>query len=583
MTRELDYDVIVIGSGFGGSVTALRLTEKGYRVGVIEAGRRFADDEFPQTSWKVRDYIFDPRVGCYGIFRLTPLKNVLVLTGAGVGGGSLGYANTLYQPPSSVYADAQWAHITDWEAELAPHYDQARRMLGVTTYPGMSPSDRIMLEVAEQMGIGDTFTSADVGVFFGADGARPGSEVPDPYFGGAGPSRRSCTHCGECMTGCRHNAKNTLVKNYLYLAEQAGAEVHPLTTVLRVRRTPQGYAIDTEPTGARGRSKRSGARTFKAEQVVFAAGALGTARLLHAMRDDGALPNISPRLGKLTRTNSEAILAARSRRKDVDFTRGVAITSSIHPDEHTHVEPVRYGKGSNLLSLLGAVLVDGDSEGARVKARWRTGVGVMWRARRDLATLHNPKHWSEQTIVLLVMQSLDNSISTILKRRPFGRRVLTSRQGEGEPSPTWIPAGHDVARRVADQIGGIPGGTTSDLINMPVTGHLIGGCVIGDSARTGVVDAYHRLYGYDGLHVVDGSTVSVNLGVNPSLTITAQAERAMSMWPNYGELDARPAMGSKYVPIRAIAPKNPVVPQAAPGALRLPILDVISSTDAEGD
>jgi cholesterol oxidase len=485
-----------------------------------------------------------------------------------VGGGSLGYANTLYQPPDSVFADPQWAHITDWRAELAPFYDQAKRMLGVITYPGMSPSDRVMKDVADQMGIGDTFTRADVGVFFGAEGSRPGSEVPDPFFGGVGPSRRSCTHCGECMTGCRHNAKNTLVKNYLYLAEQAGTEVHPLTTVTRVRRTPQGYSVDTEPTGSRGRRRKDGAKTFKAPQVVFSSGALGTARLLHAMRDGGALPEISPRLGKLTRTNSEAILAVRSRDKNADYTRGVAITSSIHPDAHTHVEPVRYGKGSNLLALLSAVLVDGEQG----RPRWRSGLGVMWRTRRDLKTLHNPKHWSEQTIVLLVMQSLDNSITTILKRRPFGRRVLTSRQGDGTPNPTWIPAGHDVARRVAEHIGGIPTGTTSDLINMPVTGHLIGGCAIGDSKRTGVVDPYHRLYGYEGLHVVDGSTVSVNLGVNPSLTITAQAERAMSMWPNRGEIDVRPALGAPYERVAAIAPTHPVVPTAAPGALRLPII-----------
>ena len=568
MTREIDYDVIVIGSGFGGSVTALRLTEKGYKVGVLEAGRRFADNDFPTTSWHVRDYIFDPRVGCYGIFRLTPLKDALILTGAGVGGGSLGYANTLYQPPDSVFTDPQLAEITDWREELAPFYDQARRMLGVATYPGLSPSDRVMRDVATEMGIGDTFRRADVGVFFGAEGVRPGTETPDPFFGGAGPSRRSCTHCGECMTGCRHNAKNTLVKNYLYLAESAGATVHPLTTVTRVRRTPQGYSVETVPTGAHGARKRAGSRTFKAPQVVFAAGALGTARLLHTMRDSGTLPEISPRLGRLTRTNSEAILAARSRDKNADYTRGVAITSSIHPDDHTHVEPVRYGKGSNLLSLLSAVLVDGEAN----TPRWRSGLRVMWRSRRDLAVLHNPRHWSEQTIVLLVMQSLNNSITTSMKRRAFGRRVLTSAPGEGEPNPSWIPQGHEVARRVAEHINGVPTGTTSDLINMPVTGHLIGGCVIGDSASTGVVDGYHRLYGYEGLHVVDGSTVSVNLGVNPSLTITAQAERAMSMWPNRGEADHRAPLGSPYVRVAPIAPKNPVVPEAAPGALRLHVV-----------
>jgi cholesterol oxidase len=552
------YDVVIIGSGFGGSVSALRLVEKGYRVAVLEAGRRFADDEFAKTSWHVRDYLFAPSVGCTGIFRMTPLKDALVLSGAGVGGGSLGYANTLYQPEDEVFANSL---IT--ADELAPFYDQAKRMLGVATYPAMTPADRVMRAVADDMGIGDTFRRAEVGVYFGAAGSGRGIDAPDPYFGGVGPARRSCLHCGECMTGCRHNAKNTLVKNYLYLAEQAGAEVFPLTTVRRVRRKPGGYAVDTMRTGS-----RRGNRTFSADQVIFAAGALGTAKLLQVMRMDGALPNISARVGKLTRTNSEAILAARARRSDVDYTRGVAITSSFHPDEHTHVEPVRYGKGSNLLSLMGAVLVDGDQR----MPRWLAGLREMWRLRRELPHLHNPKHWSEQTIVVLVMQTLDNSITTSLKRRWFGRRTLTSTQGDGDPNPTWIPAGHEVTRRVADKIDGVAGGAVGDFVNVPVTGHLIGGCAIGATPDTGVVDRYQRLFGHDGLHVIDGSTVSVNLGVNPSLTITAQAERVMAMWPNRGEVDQRPPLGSSYRRVAAVAPKNPVVPEAAPGALRLPII-----------
>ena len=286
------------------------------------------------------------------------------------------------------------------------------------------------------------------------------------------------------------------------------------------------------------------------------------------MKQDGALPHLSDRLGKLTRTNSEAVLAARSRRSDVDYTKGVAITSSIHPAPQTHVEPVRYGRGSNLLSLMGAVLVDGDGTGPR----WRAGLREMWRLRRDLPRLHNPRHWSEQTIVLLVMQSLDNSITTVLRRRRFGRRTLTSTQGEGEPNPAWIAAGHDVARRVADKIDGVPGGSVGDLIDMPITGHLIGGCAIGTSPATGVVDPYHRAFGHPGLHVIDGSTVSVNLAVNPSLTITAQAERAVSMWPNRGEPDPRPPLGAAYERVAPVAPKNPVVPEAAPGALRLPVI-----------
>jgi cholesterol oxidase len=552
-----DYDVLVIGSGFGGSVTALRLTEKGYRVGVLEAGRRFADYEFAKTSWRVRDYLFAPALGCRGIQRITLLRDVMVLTGAGVGGGSLVYANTLYEPPEAFYRDPQWADITDWRAELAPHYDQARRMLGVARYPRTTPVDLVIRSVAEDMGVGSTYHPADVGVFFGSG---PGQQAPDPFFGGLGPARTGCTHCGECMTGCRHNAKNTLVKNYLYLAEQAGAVVHPLTTATDVRPLPTGgYEVRTRRTG----SHRS--RTFSAEQVVFAANSLGTQRLLHRLRDRGRLPGISDRLGTLARTNSEAVLAVKSRTDDVDYSAGVAITSSIHPDDSTHVEPVRYGRGSNLMGLLMTVLVDAE-HGRR---RWLLGLRELVRRRADLRRLLNPRRWSQRTVALLVMQSLDNSLTTYTRRGLFGRR-MTTRQGVGEPNPVWIPTGHEVTRRVADKIDGIPGGAWPDLANIPLTGHFIGGCPIGTTAATGVVDPYHRLFGHEGLHVVDGSTISANLGVNPALTITAQAERAMSLWPN--KADPRPALGTPYERVAPVAPRNPVVPVSAPAALRLPLI-----------
>ncbi|KAA9161346.1 GMC family oxidoreductase [Amycolatopsis acidicola] len=554
----MDYDVLVIGSGFGGSVSALRLTEKGYRVGVLEAGKRFADKDFAKNSWHLRDYLFAPGAGCYGIQRITMLRDVLVLTGAGVGGGSLVYANTLYEPPEAFYRDSQWGHITDWRDELAPHYDQAKRMLGVSEYPRVSPSDEVMHGVAEDMGVSETYHPAQVGVFFGGE---PGARVADPFFGGLGPARNACTHCGECMTGCRHNAKNTLVKNYLYLAEQAGATVHELTTVTDVRPRPGGgYTVHVKRTGTRV------TRTFTAEQVIFAAASLGTQRLLHRLRDNGSLPFLSQRLGMLSRTNSEAVLAAKARGDDVDYSAGVSITSSIHPDAHTHIEPVRYGHGSNLMGLLMTVLVDAK----KGRPRWLLGLREMVRYRKDLRRLLNPRHWSERTIALLVMQSLDNSLTTYTKRGLFGRR-MTTRQGIGEPNPVWVPAGHEATRHVAERIDGIPGGAWSDFVNIPLTGHFIGGCAIGDSAESGVVDPYHRLYGNPGLHVVDGSTISANLGVNPALTITAQAERAMSLWPNKGEADQRPPLGARYVRLRPVAPKNPVVPEAAPGALRLSI------------
>ncbi len=553
----MHYDVLVIGSGFGGSVTALRLTEKGYRVGVLEAGRRFADHEFAKTSWRVRDYLWAPALGCYGIQRITLLKDVLVLSGSGVGGGSLVYANTLYEPPERFYRDPQWADITDWRAELAPFYDQAKRMLGVTRYPTITPADRVLGAVAGALGVGDTFRPTDVGVYFG-DG--PGKKAADPFFGGAGPDRTGCTHCGSCMTGCRQGAKNTLVKNYLYLAERAGAEVHALTTATDVRPRPGGgYTVHTRRTGG------VRTRTFTADQVVFAAASLGTQRLLHRLRDRGSLPGISGRLGTLARTNSEAVLGVKTRTDGVDHSVGIAITSSMHPDPTTHIENVRYGRGSNIMGLLMTVLVDPETG----RRRWALGLKEMVRRRRDLPRLLSPRRWSERSIGLLVMQSLDNSLTTYTKRGLFWRRKMTTKQGIGEPNPVWIPAGHDVARRMAEEIDGIPGGAWTDLANIPLTGHFIGGCPIGTSPETGVVDPYHRLFGHDGLHVVDGSTISANLGVNPALTITAQAERAMSLWPNKGEADPRPPLGAAYERVRPVPPGNPVVPVSAPAALRI--------------
>ncbi|MBO3737893.1 GMC oxidoreductase [Actinoplanes flavus] len=549
-----DYDVLVIGSGFGGSVTALRLTEKGYRVGVLEAGRRFTDEQFAKTSWRLRDYLYAPAFGCYGILRLTLLRDVMIMSGAGVGGGSLGYANTLYEPPDAFYADPQWSGITDWKAELAPYYEQAKRMLGVTVNPVETASDRALRAVADDMGVGHTYRHTPVGVLFGDE---PGVPVADPFFGGAGPDRRTCTLCGSCMTGCRGNAKNTLVKNYLYLAERAGAEVHPLTTVRAVRpRDGGGYLVETRRTG--GLAKR----TFTAEQVVFAGGALGTQRLLHRMRDRGLLPDVSPRLGELSRTNSESILGARTRRTDRDFSHGVAITSSIHPDPVTHVEPVRYGPGSNLLALLATALVD---EG---RPRWWQAVTTIAKAGRDARLYLSPRNWSKETVVLLAMQPLDNSITVHTRRGLFGRRI-TSRPGIGEPNPVWVPAAHDVARRVAAEVDGVPTGSYTELVGRPVTGHFIGGCAIGADPSQGVVDPYHRLFGHPGLHVIDGSVVAANLGVNPSLTITALAERAVALWPNAGEPDPRPSSG--FAPVEPVAPREPVVPASAPAALRLTI------------
>ncbi|MEV4317526.1 GMC family oxidoreductase [Actinocrispum sp. NPDC049592] len=554
----VDYDVIIVGSGFGGSVAALRLTEKGYRVAVIEAGRRFADDEFAKTSWDLRRYLWAPAVGCFGIQRIHLLRDVMVLAGAGVGGGSLVYANTLYRPLEPFYADKQWAHITDWRAELEPHYDQASRMLGVVTNPTVTPSDEVMQKVAADMGVADSYHSTPVGVYFG----KPGASVPDPFFGGAGPSRTGCTECGSCMTGCRVGAKNTLVKNYLYLAEKGGARVIPLTTVTGVTERADGtFTVALRKTGKRFK------HSLTASHVVLAAGTWGTQQLLHRMKDSGALPRLSPRLGELTRTNSEAIVGAGRFTVDSsrDFSEGVAITSSFHPDANTHIEPVRYGKGSNAMSLLQTISTDGASE----VPRWRQALRFMLRHPVQTARLLNGYRWSERTVILLVMQSLDNSITTYLDRGLFGRRRYTSKQGHGEPNPSFIPAGYEATQLTAKHIGGIAGGTWGEIFDIPLTAHFIGGCPIGSTVDEGVIDPYHRVHGHPGLSVVDGSAITANLGVNPSLTITAQAERAFSMWPNKGAADTRPAPGDPYVRVAPIPPDAPAVPASAPGALRL--------------
>ena len=553
---ERDFDVVVIGSGFGGSVAALRLREKGYSVAVIEAGRRFKDKDFPKTSWRLRRFLFFPRLGLTGIQRIHALPDVMVLAGAGVGGGSLVYANTLYTPPDTYFNDPQWRSITDWKSELAPWYDQAHRMLGVAENPYFSPSDAAMKEAADEMGVGHTFKMAPLGIYFG-DGTD--KKVADPFFGGVGPDRNGCTQCGACMTGCRFNAKNTLPKNYLGLAEGAGAEVFPLHTVTKIEeQSDTSWVITTrKSTSWFGATKK-----FTARQVVVAAGTYNTQRLLHTMKNDGTLPKLSDALGKLSRTNSEALTGALLKKSDTDYTKGSAITSSFFPDDHTHVEPVRYGKGSNLMGLLQTVMTDGFV----AKARRRQWLTQMVKNPALIIRILNVRKWSERTVIALVMQNVDSALTVKGKKGLFGWH-LTSKNDSDKPNATYIPAANEVVRRIADKHEGIAGGHYGDLFNAPFTAHFVGGCVIGEDKSKGVIDPYHRVWDYPTLHIVDGSSVTANLGVNPSLTITAQAERAFSMWPNKGDIDPRPAQGLKYQLIARLAPKSPVVPDDAFSAL----------------
>ena len=559
MAEKRDFDVLVIGSGFGGSVAALRLTEKGYRVAVLEAGRRFTERDFPKTSWRLSRFLFMPRLGLRGIQRIHALPDVLVLAGAGVGGGSLVYANTLYQPPDSYFEDAQWRHITDWKSELLPWYDQASRMLGVAKNPYFSPSDQAMKEVAEEMGVGETFKMAPLGVHFGKG---PGVIEKDPYFGGVGPDRHGCQQCGACMTGCRFNAKNTLPKNYLGLAESAGAKVFPEHTVESIEELPNGgWKIIARKSSA----WFGGKRVFTAGEVVVAAGTYNTQKLLHRMKDSKKLARLSPALGKLSRTNSESLVGAiMPHGGEIDFSKGAAITSSFFPDEHTHVEPVRYGKGSNFMGLLQTVMTDGHA----AKVRRRQWVKTLITKPSMIGKILDVRKWSERTVIALVMQNVDSSLAVKGKRGILGWR-LTSKNDSEHPNATYIPAANEVVRKIAKNYGGTPGGHIGDLVSAPFTAHFVGGCVISDDPNKGVIDPYHRVWNYPTLHVVDGASVTANLGVNPSLTITAQAERAFSFWPNKGESDTRPTQGSGYKRIEWVRPNSPFVPEHAYGALRV--------------
>lgn len=550
---QFDYDWIVIGSGFGGSVSALRLAEKGYRVAVLECGRRFEDHELPRSTWDLRRYFWAPRLGLRGIFRLTPFKDVSVVSGCGVGGGSLGYANTLYVPPSEFFRDPQWGDLEDWERALAPHYAEAQRMLGVAEVATDDPADELLREFGEAIGVGDTYRKTPVGVFFG----EPGKTVPDPYFDGEGPARTGCIHCGRCMVGCPHGAKNTLVKNYLWLAERRGVVVIPDTTVTEIRPLgaadgSDGYAVSSERSGMiRGR----GRRRLTARGVVVAAGALGTNKLLQRCRLTGALPRISPRLGELVRTNSEMILAVTVPEDyPDDLTKRVAISGSIYPDPHTHIETVIYGNDGDSMSLLYTLLV---GDGTRLTRPLKLLAQILRRPGRFLKTLW-PRGWSRRTIILLVMQTLDNAIALRPKLRRNGEVRLRTEQDPERPNPTFIPVANQAAEWLAKRTGGVAQSSIPEaLFNVPTTAHILGGAVIGHGPEDGVVDAKQRVFGYRNLLVCDGSAVPANVGVNPSLTIAALAEHAMSAIPPASEALGPDAAG------REAAATGPAAARAA--------------------
>jgi len=530
---RFDFDWLVVGSGFGGSVSALRLAEKGYSVGVLECGRRFADHEFPSSTADLKRYFWNPRLGMKGIFRLTTFKDVSVVSGCGVGGGSLGYANTLYVPPKAFFEDPQWADMQDWEGALSPHYTEAQRMLGVVENPHEDPADQLLRELGEELGVGDTYKRTPVGIFFGGEGGE-GITVPDPFFDGEGPDRTGCSLCGRCMVGCPHGAKNTLMKNYLYFAEKHGARVMPERTVVDIR--PLGPADGSE--GYEVESVRSGSwlggerRVQRARGVVVSAGPLGTNKLLARCRVKGSLPRISARLGELVRTNSESILTVTVPEDyPDDLIKRVAITSSIYPDPHTHIETVTYGNDGDSMHRLYTLLV---GDGTRLTRPLKLLVQALLHPKR-LARVLFPKHWSRRTIILLVMQTLDNAIALRPREGPFGTFWLRTEQDPERPNPTFIPIANRAAEWFAKRTGGIAqSSVTEALFNIPTTAHILGGAVIAPDPERGVVDAHQHVFGYENLLVCDGSAIPANVGVNPSLTITALAEHAMSHVPAAG-------------------------------------------------
>lgn len=561
---SFDYDVVIIGSGFGGSVAALRAAEKGYRVGVMEAGKRWRDEDIPTTQWDVPRFLWMPAAELYGIQRIEPLDDVLVLSGAGVGGGSHIYANTLYVPPAEFFDAPEWADITDWADELAPHVDQATRMLGVVRYPYMPTDvDRVLQQVADEMGRGETFNKAPVGVYFGS----PGVEVDDPYFGGVGPRRRGCISCGNCNIGCGHNAKNKLTTNYLYLAELLGAEVHELHEVYDVAPLEGGgFEVHARHPGWAQRAGHRHRHTYTAQQVIVAAHAYGSAKLLHHMQHKGRLTGLSSELGQRARTNSEQLLAVtrthgewnRDREKTHITPGSVSITSGVWPDPHTSIEPTIWGVGSDLFALLVTQHQHGQQEHATIS--W---LKQLVEHPGKVLSFDDARHWSERTVIMLCMQTTDTSIELY-----WDDGLLRSRHGDAAP-PVHIPVIEDFVDRVAAKLDSREGALVFEALNRNASAHFVGGIPIGESSETGAVDPYLRLFGQPGMHVMDGSVMPANPGVNPSLTITALAERAMSLWPNKGDADERPPLGSGYERVDPVMPHRPVVPAGAPAELRL--------------
>jgi len=534
------YDYVIVGSGFGGSVSAMRLTEKGYSVLVLEKGKRYEDQDFAKSNWQYWKYLWLPAIRAHGILQISILKGVMVLHGAGVGGGSLGYANVLEIPTDETFATPAWNQNMAWGKVLKPHYETAKKMLGVARNLKLWKADDVLKQMADERGMSHTFRATDVGAYFG----EPNVNVADPYFDGKGPARAGCKHCGGCMVGCRYNAKNTLPKNYLYFAEKNGAKIISESEVVDIRplTTDDGrsnmvngqssivsearYEIiyQTSTRLFRGTRQRVQARC-----VILSAGVMGTIKLLLNMRDvKESLPNLSPRLGDVVRTNSEALLGSVARKSDINYSEGVSISSIYNHDEVTHIEPVRYPDGSSLMRYLAAPLIDTD-----VSMPVRLLKFFGWAITHPLDFLKSLvlPGWAHNVTILLVMQHADNRMRFRIGRSFFTlfRRGMVAQPEPGFEIHAQVKGSHELTRDFAKRTNGIALGSIGEnLLGLPTTAHILGGAPIGKDSDEGVVNENFEVHNYPGMYIIDGSIMPANPGVNPSLTITALAEYAMS-------------------------------------------------------
>jgi cholesterol oxidase len=538
--NQFDFDFVVIGSGFGGSVSALRLAEKGYKVAVMEMGRRWTAENLPRTSWSIHRWLWRPSLGLRGFFNIQFFKHATIFHGCAVGGGSITYACTLLPPPAKVWEAGSWKALEDWKAEMPQHYETASRMLGVTQNTILGPADHLLKKAAETTGSGHTFYCTNVGIFQPVVGEPAGQTFPDPFFGGQGPARTTCIGCGGCMMGCRHGAKNTLDIGYLYLAEKQGARIFPETRVVNVKPRDgiiaggAGYEVSTVKSTAWIHRHRE---QVTCRGVVFSASSLGTMELLFQLKEKGSLPAISSQLGQHVRTNSESLIGVRTPGYSEDVSQGIAIGSGVYIDEHTHIEAVRYPRGSDAMGFLTTILTNGRPGPQRIALWLKNVIASLLRHPFKTVRVLQPLGWAREFLILLCMQALDGEIEMRWQRPwfwPF-RKFLVSR---GEKVPTYIPKANEFAQQLALLTGGFGMSMLPEILfDVPGTAHCIGGCVIADSASHGVVDSHHRVFNYKNMYICDGSVVAANLGVNPSLTITALAERAMSFISPAAETD----------------------------------------------